>query len=71
MKAAKAVELMKKFQTNHPKVGAFLTYEYQTGIPVGTVLELTVTKPGENPIATNMRVTEEDIELLNEIKNLK
>ena len=39
-------------------------------IPDGTILEMTVRRPGEEPVTTNMRVTPEDLELLKELKNL-
>jgi hypothetical protein len=71
LKAAKAVSLMQKFQKNHPKVSAFLSYEFRGGLPEGTVLELTVTKPGEKSQVTNMRVTADDLELLREIRDMK
>ena len=36
----------------------------------GTIIELTVKRPGEDAITTNISVTGEDIELFNEMKNL-
>ena len=40
------------------------------GLPEGTVLELTVTKPGEEPVTTNMRITAEDLELIQELSEI-
>lgn len=41
------------------------------GITEGTIIEVTVTKPGEAPVTANMKVQASDIELVNELKNLK
>lgn len=32
---------------------------------------MTITKPGENPVTANMKVQPSDIELVNELKNIK
>ncbi|MBO5551187.1 MAG: hypothetical protein J5966_04440 [Lachnospiraceae bacterium] len=55
----------------HPKAAAFVRNELLTGLPEGTILEMTVTKPGMEPKTTNIRISQEDLELLNEIKNMK
>ena len=44
-----------KFVENHPKFAAFLNAVFSAGITEGTVIEITVTKPGEEPITTNMK----------------
>ncbi len=64
-------ELQREFSGRHPKVTAFLSAVTSRGIPEGTVLELTVTKPGEAPVTANMRVSAEDIALIEELKNLR
>lgn len=65
------MELQREFSGRHPKVTAFLNAVFSRGIQEGTVLELTVTKPGEAPVTTNMRVSAEDIALFEELKELK
>ena len=40
------------------------------GIPVGSIIEITVTRPDGTPITANMRVQESDMELLQEIKEI-
>lgn len=75
MNPAALMKLMKAkndFTANHPKVAAFINAVFQggNGIPEGTVIEITVTKPGEESISTNMRVLHSDLELLEELKNL-
>lgn len=68
MKAKKAFD---QFRGNHPKFVAFFRKTLQGGIPEGTIIELTVTKPGEEPVTTNMKVQAEDIALFQELQNLR
>lgn len=56
--------LLKKCAKNHPMVVKFLKNEVASGIPEGSVLELRVTKPGEEPKVTNMKVSADDLELI-------
>ena len=48
----------------------FLGAVIAPGLPEGTVLELTVTKPGEGPVTTNMKITAEDLELIKELSEI-
>ena len=36
----------------------------------GTVIEMTVTRPGEKPLTANLKVQQSDLELLEELKGL-
>ena len=65
----KIMNARNKFVENHPKFAAFLNAVLSAGITEGTVIEITVTKPGE-PITTNMKVLQSDLDLLDELKNL-
>ena len=56
------------FQKNHPKVVSFVQKELLTELPEGTILELSVTRPGEEKVTTNMKLTAEDLELLRSLK---
>ena len=69
--AMKAMELLKEFGKNHPKVTAFLQNVYQGGVPEGTVLELRVRRPGEEEIVTNMKVLPSDVEMIRQLSELK
>ena len=66
----KIVEMKNRFERNHPKILAFFQKEIASGIPEGTVLELTITKPGCDPVTANMRVTADDLEMLANLRNL-
>lgn len=59
-----------KFAANHPKFTAFLSAVFSGGVEEGTIIELTVTKPGQNPVTTNIKVQQSDLELLQELKEL-
>lgn len=59
------------FKNNHPKFASFLGILAQSGMPEGTVIEMTVTKPGEDPITANMQVLPSDIEFFKTLKDMK
>ena len=68
----KLMSAKNKFVQNHPQFEAFVKAVFLngSGIPEGTVIEITVTKPGEAPISTNLRVQQSDLELVEELRNL-
>lgn len=59
-----------RFEANHPKFFAFCKAVFAQGVEAGTVLELKVTKPGQEPVTTNIKVQPDDLELLNELMNM-
>lgn len=59
------------FKSNHPKFASFLGLLVQGGIPEGTVIEVTVTRPGEDSITANMKVLPSDLELMQSLKDIK
>jgi len=59
-----------KFSQNHPKFVPFLAAVNRRGITEDTVIEIIVTDPAGESIATNVKITQEDLELFNEMKNL-
>lgn len=66
----KIMNAKNKFTENHPKFVAFLNAVFSAGIVEDTVIEITVTRPGEDPITTNMKVKQSDLDLLNELKDI-
>lgn len=66
----KIMNAKNKFTENHPKFVAFLNAVLSTGIKEGTIIEITVTKPGQEPITTNMKVLQSDLDLFNELKDI-
>ena len=66
MNPASIMKLMSaknKFQKNHTKFVAFLNRCFAGGLKEGTIIEITVTNPGEAPITS-------DLELLEELKEM-
>ena len=66
----KIMNAKNKFAENHPKFVAFLNAVFSAGIVEGTVIEITVTRPGEDPITTNMKVKQSDLDLINELRDI-
>ncbi len=59
-----------QFEKQHPKFSAFIKAVFSRPISAGTVIEITVTRPGEEPITSNIRVQQSDLELLESLKEL-
>lgn len=62
--------LLKTFNENHPKVLMFLKAAYGT-VQVGSIVELKITPPDGHSIITNIKVNEQDMELIRELQNLR
>ena len=61
---------LKKFESTHPKVVAFIKTMFGKGITEGTIIELTVINPGQDPVTTNIRVQQSDLELVKQLQDL-
>lgn len=66
----KAMSAKAQFEKNHPKFTAFLRKVFSRPLEEGTVIEVTVTRPGEEPVTANIRVQQSDLELLSEMREL-
>ncbi|MBO4825576.1 MAG: hypothetical protein J5487_09285 [Lachnospiraceae bacterium] len=67
----KLMGMKNKFESSHPKFVSFIKDVAARGISEGDILEVTITRaPGEKTTA-NLRVTADDVEMVNEIKNLR
>ena len=60
------------FTQNHPKFEAFVKNVIMggNGITEGTIIEITVTKPGEEPVTTNLKVLQSDLDMVESLKDL-
>lgn len=58
------------FTENHPKFVSFLETVFSRQIEEGTVIEITVTRPGEVPVTSNLKVRQSDLELLAGLKDI-
>lgn len=70
MSMIKIMNLKKQFETNHPKFASFFQNVMGRKMEAGTIIEVSICRPGEEPIRTNMRVTESDLELIEQLKEL-
>ena len=61
---------LEKFQNNHPKFMQFLSVMMQTGLQEGTVLECKVITPEGKELLANIKITEDDLELIEKLKEL-
>lgn len=68
----KMMNVKNTLSQNHPRFAAFVKNVIMggNGIPAGTVIELTVTKPGEEPVTTNIRVQQSDLDAIESLKDL-
>ena len=64
-------ERLRIFKQQHPRVLDFIQAIGRNNLQPGVVLELRVTDLDGRVSVTNMRLTEEDIETIGIIKNLK
>ncbi len=58
------------FVSRHPKFTAFLHDILRQGMEEGTVVEVTVTRPGKEPATANLKINHQDLELMNELKGM-
>ncbi len=71
--ASAAVKLFgakRKFVKEHPKFWAFFQTIISNPLPVGSIIEVRVTKPDGSSMTTNMKVKRSDIEIMKEIQTL-
>lgn len=59
-----------KFQNNHPKFIQFIKAMAQNGLQEGTVLECKVITPEGKEIQSNLKITQDDLELIEKLKEL-
>ena len=60
-----------QLEGNHPRAAEFVKKVILTGLPEGTVVVVSITKPGVETKTSNIRVTREDIELIDEVRKNK
>lgn len=66
----KFLSAKKQFEDNHPKFEAFVRRILSRPLEEGTVIEVTVTRPGEKPMTGNIKLLQSDLELLSELKEM-
>ena len=68
--AMKLMAAKNAFTNNHPKFVAFLSAVFGTGIPADTIIEITVTKPGQAPVTSNIKIRPDDLELMETLREM-
>ena len=69
-KLLKLKGLWERFSANHPKLVPFFNAANTKGITVGSVIEIKVKYPDETEYTTNIKVSEEDLEMFEQLKEL-
>ncbi len=59
-----------KFQNNHPRFVQFIKAMADSGIQEGTILECNVITPEGKELQTNIKITQDDLELIEKLKEL-
>ena len=62
---------IEKFKNNHPRFIQFLKGIAQDGMKEGTVLECKVITPEGKEMQTNIKITQEDLELVQKLKAMQ
>lgn len=58
------------FDKNHPKLKNYFAAVQKKGIQEGTVIQLKITNPDDEPMIANIKVQQSDLELLSELMEL-
>ena len=59
-----------RFTQEHPKFPMFLGAVKASGIPVDSVVEIKITHPSGEVMQTNLKISESDMEMIEELKGL-
>lgn len=60
-----------QFQIRHPKFPAFLNAAAGINLKEGTIIDVTITSPDGGQIGTNLKLTAEDLQLFQELKEMR
>ncbi|MBD5450500.1 MAG: hypothetical protein HDR28_10195 [Lachnospiraceae bacterium] len=64
------MNLWSRFQKNHPKFPKFLSAVVKNGIKEGSIIEIKVTTAEGESYDSNLKVNAEDMDMIEQIKNL-
>ena len=60
------------FESNHPKFAAFVSRFFIGGVITdGTIIEITITRPNKKNESKKLKVKKSDLDLVEELKNLR
>lgn len=64
------MNLWNRFKNNHPKFPNFLSAVSQSGIAEGSVIEINITTNDGKKISSNLKISADDMQILNELRSL-
>jgi len=67
----KLMGMKNKFESSHPKFVSFIKDVASRGISEGDILEVTISRANGEKTTANLRVTADDVEMVEDIKNLR
>lgn len=70
MALMKLKPLWERFSGTHPKFSKFWKAVYKTSLAEGTVIEFKVTAPDGKELASNIKLTKDDLDLAAQLKEL-
>lgn len=62
--------LWEQFVQNHPKFPMFLNALKNSGMGEGSIIEVQITHPDGQMLKTNIKLTQSDLELVEQLKNI-
>ena len=72
MELMKIMGIWNSFKANHPKLPKFMAAAAQPGvISANTILEMKITTADGRTLETNLKITESDMELIQQLKNIQ
>lgn len=72
MELMKIMGIWNSFKANHPKFPKFMAAAAQPGvISANTILEMKITTADGCTLETNLKITESDMELIQQLKNIQ
>ncbi|MBO4616055.1 MAG: hypothetical protein J5717_01770 [Lachnospiraceae bacterium] len=67
----KLMGMKNKFESSHPKFVSFIKDVAARGISEGDILEVTISRANGEKTTANLRVTADDVQMVEDIKNLR
>lgn len=67
----KLMGMKNKFQSAHPKFVAFLSDVAKQGVSEGDIIEVSLIKSDGTKTTSNLKVNKDDVEMVNDIKNMR
>lgn len=60
-----------KFSKNHPKFPGFVKAVQKNGLKPDTIIDIKISYPDGSNLDTNLKITESDIAIIDELKKIK